>query len=359
MDTTDPDIDFDHYGVCCHCRDYDQKIKRYIFPEEEGRRRLVKIIDHIKKEGRQKEYDCIVGVSGGVDSAYVILKAKELGLRPLAVHLDNGWDSELAANNIHNLLKALNIDLYTHVINWDEFRDLQLSFLKASTPDAEIPSDHAIVSLLYNMTEERRLRYIITGYNIRTESHHPKAWSQGHMDWKYIQSIHRQFGRMRLTTFPHMDFWDYSRYFLTKKNIFILNYLDYVKKDAMKLLERQYGWRYYGGKHYESIYTRFYQGYFLPNKFGYDKRKAHLSSLICSGEITREQALEELEKETYPMELQREDRAYVIKKLNLTDEEFDKIMNLPQKTYWNYPSYGWFYKSLIYKGLRTIYHRLI
>jgi len=358
MDTTDPDIHFDQYGACCHCREYDRTVKRQIYSGEEGRQRLRSIIDKIKREGQHKEYDCIIGVSGGVDSTYVVLKAKELGLRPLAVHLDNGWDSELAVSNIHKTLKAVNIDLYTHVIDWEEFKDLQLSFLRASTPDSEIPSDHAIVSLLYHKAEKIGLRYIITGYNVRTESHLPKAWSQGHMDWKYIKSVHNQFGQTKLTTFPHMDFWDYSRYFLTKKNIFILNYLDYVKKDAMEILERKCGWKYYGGKHYESIYTRFYQGYILPNKFGYDKRKAHLSSLICSGEITREQALEELKKETYPIEMQRKDRGYVIKKLSLTDEEFDKIMNLPRKTYWDYPSFGRFYKSPIYKCLRTIY-RLI
>jgi hypothetical protein len=249
----------------------------------------------------------------------------------------------------------LNIDLYTHIINWEEFKDLQLSFLKASTPDSEIPSDHAIVSLLYHMANKMQIRYIITGYNIRTESHLPKAWSQGHMDWKYIHSVQRQFGQAKLLTFPHMNLWDYCQYFLTKKNIFILDYLDYIKKNAMEILERKCEWRYYGGKHYESIYTRFYQGYILPKKFGYDKRKAHLSSLICSGEITREEALEELKKEPYPAEIQREDRAYVIKKLNLTEEEFGKIIDLPKKTYWDYPSYAWFYKSPIFKCLRFIY----
>jgi hypothetical protein len=178
------------------------------------------------------------------------------------------------------------------------------------------------------------------------------------MDWKYIRSVHNQFGQAKLSTFPHMDALSYGRYVLTKKNVFILNYLDYVKKDSVEILEHQYGWRYYGGKHYESIYTRFYQGYILPKKFGYDKRRSHLSSLICSGEITREQALEELKKETYPIEMQEADMTYVIKKLGLTDKEFDNIMNLPKKTYWDYPSLGRFYDSSIYKCLRIIY-RLI
>jgi hypothetical protein len=287
----------------------------------------------------------------------VALKVKELGLRPLAVHLDNGWDSELAANNIHQALKRLNIDLHTHVIDWEEFRDLQISFLKASTPDSEIPSDHAIVALLYQTARRLGVRYIIAGYNARTESHLPRAWSRGHMDWRYIQSVHRQFGSGRLSTYPHMGFLEYYWHRLGRRMIHMLNYIDFVKHDAIPILEKELGWQYYGGKHYESIYTRFYQGYILPRKFGYDKRRVHLSSLICSGEITRDQALAELQSPPYPAELQQDDKIYVMKKLGLTPEQFDDLMQMPRKTYWDYPSYGRIEESAPYRAARAIYRR--
>jgi len=357
MDTSDPDIQFDENGVCNHCRRYDDLVARRVFSGEEGRQRLAAIVAQIQREGQGKRYDCVIGVSGGVDSTYVAWKAKELGLRPLAVHLDNGWDSELAVSNIHKALKRLDIDLYTHVIDWEEFRDLQLAFLRASTPDSEIPTDHAIVALMRQMAERVGVRYILAGYNLRTESHLPRAWSRGHMDWRYIKSVHRLFGRRPLKTFPHMGFWTYYRYRLTQRMVHILNYVDYVKADARRLLEQELGWQYYGGKHYESIYTRFYQGYILPRKFGYDKRRSHLSSLICSGEITREEALAELQQPPYPPALQEEDMEYVIKKLGLTPQEFEEIMQLPKKTYWDYPSYGWIEESVVYKAIRAIYMR--
>jgi N-acetyl sugar amidotransferase len=356
MDTTDPDIVFDANGICNQCINYDELSKKYVFPGAEGKTRLSRIVDEIKAAGKGKDYDCIIGVSGGVDSTYAAYKVKELGLRPFAVHLDNGWDSELAVKNIEHVLKILNIDLYTHVIDWEEFKDLQLSFLKASTPDSEIPSDHAIVSLWYQIAKKFGLRYIITGCNLRTETHVPPAWSQGHMDWKYIKSIHDQFGTIKLRTFPHMNYWE-CRKSSSYTRIDILNYLDYVKRDAKKLLEEKLCWKDYGGKHYESIYTRFYQGYILYKKFGYDKRKGHFSSLICSGEMTREEALRELKNEPYPFEIQKEDKEYVIKKLCLTEKEFEEIMHLPKKSYWDYPSYGRLYKTAVYKSARAV-HRL-
>jgi N-acetyl sugar amidotransferase len=358
MDTTDPDIQFDENGVCNHCREYDLRVKKKVFSGAEGKFRLEKIIRDIKKSGANKAYDCIIGVSGGVDSTYVAYKVKEFGLRPLAVHLDNGWDSEMAVKNIEQVLKKLEIDLYTHVIDWEEFKNLQLAFLKASTPDSEIPSDHAIFATMCQTAEKIGVKYILMGHNTRTETHLPSAWSQGHLDWKYIKSIHQQFGTTQLKTFPHLDFWTYFRYRATQNWITILDYLDYVKQDAMALLQNELGWKYYGGKHYESIYTRFYQGYILPTKFGYDKRKCHLSSLICSGEITRAEALLQLNHPTYAPTLQEEDHEYVVKKLGLTDEEFENIMKLPQKSYWDYPGSFKFYKSPVYKGLVTLYRSL-
>jgi hypothetical protein len=199
------------------------------------------------------------------------------------------------------------------------------------------------------------VKYVIAGYNVRTESHLPKAWSQGHFDWRYIQSVHHQFGTVKLKTFPHVNMLAYFRYKASQQWINILDYIDYVKKDAMQILEQELGWKYYGGKHYESIYTRFYQGYILPKKFGYDKRRMHLSSLICAGEISRAEALRELEKEPYPLELQAADKEYVIKKLGLSEAEFEAIMTLPKKSYHDYPSYARFYTSALYRGLAELY----
>lgn len=359
MDTTDPDIQFDESGVCNHCYEYDIRVKKKIFTGEEGKRKLELIVNDIKRAGVKKDYDCVIGVSGGVDSTYLAYKVKQMGLRPLAVHLDNGWDSELAVKNIELVLKKLDIDLHTLVLDWEEFKDLQLAFLKASTPDSEIPSDHAIFASMCHTAEKIGVNYILLGNNTRTETHLPSAWSQGHLDWKYIKSIHQQFGTTPSKTFPHLNLWTYFRYRATQEWVYILDYLDYVKQDAMDIIQRELNWKYYGGKHYESIYTRFYQGYILPQKFGYDKRKSHLSSLICSREITREEALAELEKPTYSPALQEEDQEYVVKKFGLTDEEFEKIMNLPKKSYGDYPSYGsQFFQTSLYKGILAAYRLL-
>jgi N-acetyl sugar amidotransferase len=341
MDSTDPDIQFGVDGICHHCRAYDESVRARVFSGEEAKRRLAALVDEIKRGGRGKPYDCIIGISGGVDSTYVAYAVKRvLGLRPLAVHLDNGWDSELAVKNIEQVLNKLGIELYTEVLDWDEFRDLQLAFLRSSTPDSEIPSDHAIVSVLYRLAHKQGLRHILSGNNVRTESHHPPAWSQGHYDWRYIASLQKRFGTRPLKTFPHRNAFNLIYDARTIQWIDVLNYLDYKKADALKVLEQDLGWKYYGGKHYESIYTRFYQGYILPKKFGFDKRKMHLSSLICSGEITREQALAELKKPTYPEDLQASDREYVIKKLGISEADFESIMRAPPKKFSDYPSYA-------------------
>jgi N-acetyl sugar amidotransferase len=360
MDTRDTEIQFDEQGVCNHCHDYERLVQQRVLTGEAGRRYLEMLVEKIQREGQGKPYDCVMGVSGGVDSTYVAYVAKtQLGLRPLAIHMDNGWDSELAVKNIEETLKRLGIDLYTKVLDWEEFKDLQLAFLKASTPDSEIPSDHAIWAVIEDMAEKLKVRYILSGFNVRTETHLPRAWSQGHFDWKYIQSVHKKFGKGKLRTFPHQDLFTYYRRLLTLRRVDILNYLDYNKQEAMNLLERELGWKYYGGKHHESIYTRFYQGYILPTKFGYDKRRSHLSSQICSGEITRDGALLELQKPTYAPSMQEEDREYVAKKLGVSDSEFDAIMNLPRKSFSDYPSYGRVIEGPLFKGvydsLRNVY----
>ncbi|TKC13068.1 N-acetyl sugar amidotransferase [Pedobacter polaris] len=355
MDTSDPAIVFDEQGVCNHCHTHDLQIQRKVVSGEEGEKKLEEIVAKIKEQNKNNDYDCVIGVSGGVDSTYVAYKVKQLGLRPLAVHLDNGWDSELAIKNVENICRKLEIDLHTIVLDWNEFRDLQIAFLKASTPDSEIPSDHAIVVSMLKTAKMINVGHILTGYNVKTETHLPAEWSQGHFDWGYIKNIHKQFGKVKLKTFPHLNLMHFLFPPYSKKFINILDYIDFSKKDAMPILEKEIGWRYYGGKHYESIYTRWFQGYWLPTKFGYDKRRSHLSSVVCSGEMTREEALEELKKSTYPEELQKEDTAYVLKKFDLTKDQLDEIMNLPKKSYWDYAPYGRIYRTLLYRVLRKMY----
>lgn len=354
MDTSDPDITFDDNGVCDHCYDYEAQAKSMLWDTRQMQEKLPALIDKIKASGRGKEYDCIIGVSGGVDSTYVAYKVKELGLRPLAVHMDNGWNSALAVTNIHKVLNKLGIDLYTEVLDWEEFKDLQLAFLKASTPDSEIPTDHAIQAVLMQAASKHKIKYIIGGSNIRSEAIMPEAWSQGIRDWKYIYGVHKKFGTVPLKTFPHFTIFDFmlGRVLRRYSWVDILNYLDYNKTEAMRVLENELGWVYYGGKHYESVYTRFFQAYILPNKFGADKRRAHLSTLVCSGEITREQALEAIQEPICAPEMLREDKEFVIKKFGLTESEFEEIMSLPKKTIADYPAYE---NGLFLKLMRVIY----
>lgn len=363
MDTTDPDIVFDDQGVCIHCHKYYSTLNNKPHAPESAQALKV-LVDKIKSEGRGKAYDCIIGLSGGVDSTYVAyLVKKELGLRPLAVHLDNGWNSELSVQNIENIVKRLDIELYTYVIDWEEFKDIQLSFLKASTPDSEVPSDHAIFAILRKLKRKYKLKYVLNGINSKTESHHPLSWSQGHSDFGYIKSVHKKFGTKKIKTFPHGNFFTFFEDRFSNSWINILDYIDYNKEEAKKIITQELGWRDYGGKHFESTYTKFYQGYILPQKFGYDKRKMHLSSLICAGELTRNEALEELKKPPYPLEQQSQDIDFVCKKFNLTHEQFKNIMDLPVKSYYDYPSYygkilsSKYYKRFI-RGLKKVLKKL-
>lgn len=339
MDTSDPNISFDDKGVCNHCHRHDDVINRFVHEGPTGRAMLDEIVSKIKMEGEGKEYDCVMGVSGGVDSSYVTYVVSKFGLRPLAIHLDNGWDSELAVKNIELLLTKLGYDLFTEVLDWEQFRDLQLAFLLASTPDSEIPSDHAIAAILRHKAEEFGIKTVITGTNYRTETHLPLAWSYGARDWRYIRSVHSRFGKSNLNGFPHYDKFQDLIFKARLRILPILNYLDYNKGNAIKTLENEIGWKYYGQKHYESIYTRFFQGYILPKKFGFDKRRAHYSSLICSGEISREQALKEMERPPYSIDQQESDKQYVIKKLEIDSNEFERMMSMPPKTYHDYPNY--------------------
>jgi N-acetyl sugar amidotransferase len=340
MDTTDPEITFDNNGVCNHCKRYDEELNRRVFTGIEADEKLLKIVQNIKFSGEGNEFDCIIGVSGGVDSTYVAYLTKRLGLRPLAIHFDNGWNSELAVSNIEKTLDRLGIELFTYVIDWEEFRELQLSFLKASTPDGEVPTDHAINALLFKEASKRNIKFIINGMNFAAESSSVPRWAYGHSDWKYIKNVHKIFSKIKLRNYPHYNFFDLFWWNGIKqiKVVSILNYVEYQKDKIMDTLIKELDWVYYGGKHYESIYTRFFQGYILPNKFGIDKRKAHLSDLIKSGQLRRDEALFLLSKPIYDEALLRQDIEFVLKKFNLTEDEFKQIMNLPTKTFMNYPN---------------------
>ncbi|MDA9945242.1 N-acetyl sugar amidotransferase [Schleiferiaceae bacterium] len=350
MDTTgNPEIKFDENGICNYVRDY-QRLLAVRVPDEARRSaKLQRMVEDIKNSGAGKEYDCVIGVSGGVDSTYLAYLVKTLGLRPLAVHLDNGWNSELAVSNIEKTLKAIDIDLHTHVLNWEEFKDLQLSFLKASVPDGEIPTDHAITAILYKMAAKFKIKYIISGTNVKTEGIMPAIWSDGHLDWKYIKGIQSKFGTHRLKSYPHLSLFSYFNFILIKgiKKVSILDYVEYDKPKVLKFLESELGWRNYGGKHYESIYTRFFQGYVLVKKFNIDKRRGHLSTLICSGMMTKSEALDEIKSDPYPSkQMLQEDIDFVMKKLNLTEEEFKDILNLENKFYGDYKNSKWILERL-------------
>jgi N-acetyl sugar amidotransferase len=356
MDTSDPDITFDENGVCNHCHRYDQLVRERVHTGEEGRRLLAGLVAGIKADGAGLPYDCIIGVSGGVDSTFVAWQVKQLGLRPLAVHLDNGWNSEIAVSNIVKVLKVMAIDLHTEVLDWEEFRDIQLSFLKASVPDAEIPSDHAIFACLHRTAIKLGVRHVITGTNIRTETHMPMAWSHGHFDFGYIQAVQRQFGTRPIRTLPHYSFYEYVTGFVhAHQTLDILDYVDYSKSAALVLLQDSLGWRDYGGKHFENIYTRWYQGVYLPVKFGYDKRRSHLSSRICSGELTRDFALAELQKPTYAEQLQADDTTYVAKKLGIAREALEAMIAAPPRRFSDFASYERRAKGRWFNAVRGAY----
>lgn len=339
MDETATEITFDESGVCNFCNHYDQVLVNEIFSYKGGEEKLEKLIKEIKEKGKNSKYDCLIGLSGGVDSSYVAyLVAKRYGLRTFAVHLDNGWNTELAVANVEQIVKRLDIDLSTYVLDWKEFRDIQLSFLKSSISNIEIPTDHAIWALLIKTAGKMKIPFIIAGNNVVTESIMPESWLYGSKDSKLIKSIHQKFGKVKLKTYPSLSTFDYVDYLLIRgiRWVPILNYIDFNKADAKKFLMDELGWRDYGGKHYESIFTRFFHAYFLPKKFGYDLRKSYLSALICSGQISRNEALEELSHQPASDDLLFQDREYVIKKLGLTHEEFDTILHEKPKSYKDY-----------------------
>lgn len=341
LDTNDDsDITFDAQGVCNHCSTYDRVANERLLQGEQRSVKLASLLEEMRIGSGGRDYDCVVGVSGGVDSTYVAYLAKRFGLRALVVHCDNGWNSELAVKNIENIVNKLGYDLFTYVINWEEFRDLQLSYLKASVVDIEAITDHAIVASLYRLAAKHGVKHILSGENMVTEGVLPSRWVHNKNDLMNIKAIHRRFGRLPLKTFPTLGFARklYYQKLRAIKYVPVLDFVDYVKEDAKKVIAEELGWRDYGGKHHESIFTRFYQCYILPVKFRIDKRKSHLSTLVCSGQISREDASEQIKKDIIDPAQLVADKEYVIKKLGLTTESFDALMSLPVRNHTEYRS---------------------
>lgn len=341
MDTSAPDIVFDAAGVCSYCKIHEEKVALAPFSRDGADTKLAALVQQIKSESKG-EYDSIVGLSGGVDSSYVAYQAVKLGLRPLAVHFDNGWNSELAVKNIEQLVKRLGLDLQTFVIDWEEFRDIQRSFFKANVVDIEMVTDHAIFAAMYRLARQHGIRYILSGTNAQTESIMPPAWQHFKFDRLNLKSIHKRFGTVPIKRYPTLSVWGmaWNHYVRGAKSVSLLNYLPYRKDEAMRTLQSELGWQYYGGKHYESTFTKFYQAHILPVKFGIDKRRIHFSDLIMNGEMTRDEALQELARPTYEAAALDQDRAYVCKKLGFSAQEFAEYLAAPPVNHFSYPSYA-------------------
>jgi N-acetyl sugar amidotransferase len=353
----DPNLILDQDGICNHCHYYRKEAALYLKTGAEAEKLLNATLAEIKQYGKGKKYDCLIGLSGGVDSSYVAYQAKQFGLRPLCVHFDNGWNSELAVKNIETIVNRLGFDLMTYVIDWEEFKDLQLAYLRASVIDIEVLTDHAIYGSMFKIARENDIRYVLGGHNVVTEGILPYHWTYDKKDYINIKSIHRKYGSRELRSYPFLD-RKMKRYIRNSGVKFInyLNWIPYRKDEVKKTLINELGWRDYGGKHYESVWTRFYQGYILPVKFSVDKRKAHLSTLICSGQMTKAEALEEMKKPAYDQELLKIDTEFVLKKLGLSQEEFDEIMRLPIRSHREFDTEGSFFNYYpVLKPLRPLW----
>lgn len=343
MDTSDSNISFDAQGRCDYCENYERKILTVWHPNEDRSADLEPLIARIKRDGQGKPFDCIIGMSGGVDSSYVTYLAKKrFGLRPLIFHVDAGWNSQEAVNNIERLVDSLELDLHTEVIDWEEMRDLQLAFFRAQVPHVDTPQDHAFFAALYNYAAKNKVKYILTGANYSTECvREPLEWHYHASDLRQLRDIHRKFGTRPLKTFPLTNIFTYKIYYRYVKGMRVVKPLDfvpYVKEAAMQELADKFEWQKYPHKHYESRFTRFYEGYWLPRKFGYDKRRAHFSSLILTSQLTRDEALRKLASPPYDESIAQKDLEFVAKKLGITADEFRGLMAGPNKSFRDYKS---------------------
>ena len=358
MDTTDLEISFDEDGHCCHCTAFLAKRGQHTYHGKESDDALDRMFETIISDGKAREYDCVIGVSGGADSSYLAYIAKERGLRPLAVHMDNGWNSEKAVVNIKNVTRKLGIGYESYVLDWEEFKDIQLAFLRASVPEAETPTDVAIPAALHYFAAKYGVKHILSGGNLTTEGILPKSWHYDVKDLKYFSYIHRTFGKRPIKKFPTFGYGREIFYKLVKgiRTHYPLNHVPFVKADAIKLLEENFDWQNYSGKHYESRYTKFIHSYYLYEKFSIDYRRATLSSQICAADVTRDEAESILRSKPYDEREIAEDKQYISKKLGVSAGEFQSIIELPAKWYWDYPNDQ---KKLefIYDAYRTIFKK--
>ncbi|NMM05994.1 N-acetyl sugar amidotransferase [Polaromonas sp.] len=342
MDTSDSNITFDEKGWCDYCNNYHTKILPHWHPDERGRQKLLTTVERIKRDGKGKDHDCLIGLSGGVDSSHVAYLAKQYGLRPLLFHVDAGWNSQQAVNNIEKMVDGLGFDLHTEVINWLEMKDLQLAFFKAQVPHIDTPQDHAFFASLYNFAAKNGFKYILTGANYSTECvREPLEWHYHASDLRQLKDIHRSFGTRPLKTFPLCDIFTFKLYYRFVKGIQVvkpLNCVPYIKDEVIQDLVDKFGWQKFAHKHYDSRFTRFYEGYWLPTKFGFDKRRAHFSSLVLTGQLTREDALEKISKTAYDEETVAQDFEYIATKLGLTVAELQELMAGKNKSYLDYKS---------------------
>jgi len=341
MDTTDSKITFDEKGICDHCNDFYNHVKPNWHPDEIGRKQLELIIQQIKKSSKKHDFDCLLGISGGVDSSYMLhLIVTEFGLRPLVFHVDGGWNSELAVNNIQVMIDKLDLDLFTEVIDWEEMRDFQLSFFKSGVPHIDLPQDHAFIATLYEFANKYKVKHIMNGANISTECvRNPMEWLYYGTDMRQINDIHKQFGTIPLKKYPLSPILKhkfYLRYIKGIKVIKPLNYLPYNKKEAIRILSETYGWKEYPQKHFESRFTKFCEGYWLPERFGFDTRRVQYSSLILTEQMDRNEALKRLEKPAYDPETINDEFKYIANKLNISEDELRMYFKAPVKTYKDY-----------------------
>jgi N-acetyl sugar amidotransferase len=346
MDTSDPEITFDARGWCDHCNNFYNNIAPHWQPNERGEAILRQIADRIKHDGRARDHDCLIGISGGVDSSYLTYYAKEkLGLRPLIFHVDAGWNSQQAVNNIEKLIEGLGLDLHTEVVDWSEMQDLQLAFLKAGLPYADHPQDIAFFSALYEFAAKHDFKYILTGANISTECvRQPLEWAYWGTDLRHIRDIHRRFGQRPLETFPMSSIFKYKLYYRFVKGIRVVKPLDlipYVKETAVRELVDRFGWQTYAHKHYESRCTRFIESYWMPEKFGYDNRRAHFSSLILTMQMTRETALEKIAQKAYAADEIAHDLEYFATKIGISVDEFHGLVASENKSFRDYANQKW------------------
>lgn len=348
MDSSDSQIVFDEHGVCDHCDGFKRDVAPNWHPDEQGKAMFRAAVEKIKREGEGKPFDSIIGMSGGLDSSYLLhLAVSEFGLRPLVFHVDGGWNTDIAVNNIQMLVDKLGLDLYTEVINWEEMRDFQLAFFKSGVPHLDIPQDHAFVATLYHFANKHNIKYILNGGNYATECvRNPLEWLYYGTDMAQIRDIHRRFGARELKTYPFSSILFhkvYLRYIRGVQVVKPLNWLPYTKDIAIKTLSEKYGWRPYPQKHFESRFTKFYEGYWLPTRFGYDTRRVQFSSLILTGQMTREEALEKLKQPAYDPNTINEEFAYIATKLGIRVEELRGYHTMPLKTYKDYRNQEWLF----------------